>query len=73
MKDSEEGEKDCHVIHPKSQALLNKISLYSPEVLMPLIRASIAQRTPANYAEIIHPTPFCVRQTNASLECVGSK
>lgn len=69
MKDSEAGgRKECaHVIHPKSQAVLNKISLYSLELLMPLIKAKIAKRMHANYSEIIHSAPFCVRQMNAYL------
>lgn len=60
-------EKCVNVIHPKSQALLNKISLYSPELSMPLIKAKIAKRMHANYSEIIHSALFCVNEMNANL------
>ncbi len=56
MKDLEAGgsEECAHVIHSKPQTFFKKISLYSAELLMPLIRAKIAKRMHVNYSEIIH-------------------
>lgn len=45
MKDLKVGRRrECaRVIHLKSQTFLNKISVYSLELLMPLIKANIAE------------------------------
>lgn len=58
MKDLEAGEeRNVFTSFILNHKHFLKISLYSLELLLPLIKAKIAKRIHVNYSEIIHSVP----------------